>query len=98
MVKLVEVIPVVTSMRASSKLNSTPSGAEITIETSNGRIGITISDNGRGMETPENMSDLPASGKLGLAGMQERAQLLGATLTIESETGQGTRICIKADT
>ncbi len=33
--------------------------------------------------------------KLGLIGMQERARLLGDTLTIESEAGRGTTVTVE---
>ena len=36
------------------------------------------------------------SGKLGLAGMQERARLLGGSLTLHSEPGKGTSVVLEA--
>jgi len=62
------------------------------VEFADGRVRLTISDNGRGFELPERMSDLAAAGKLGLMGMHERARLLGGVLTIESEVGKGTTV------
>jgi len=38
------------------------------------------------------LSDLPKTDKLGLIGMQERAQLLRGTLNIQSTPGKGTTI------
>jgi len=78
--------------------HSQASEAEVTIEFDKGKIITTISDNGQGFEVPENMSDLLTGGKLGLAGMQERAQLLGTTLTIESKAGKGTSISVEVET
>lgn len=63
-----------------------------TVEFADGRVRLTISDNGRGFEPPARMSDLAAAGKLGLMGMHERARLLGGVLTIQSEVGKGTTI------
>jgi len=40
------------------------------------------------------MNELARDGKLGLAGMQERAQLLNGTVTVESEPGKGTRVIV----
>jgi len=40
------------------------------------------------------LTELARKGKLGLAGMQERAQLLGGTLTVQSELGRGTTITV----
>jgi signal transduction histidine kinase len=70
--------------------------AEITIDFSNGRTKITVSDNGKGFQIPEKMSDLAKHDKLGLAGMQERAQLIGGTLTVQSQPGKGTTITVEA--
>ncbi len=57
-------------------------------------VRITIQDDGRGFNTPERVSDLVPSGKLGLTGMQERVKLLGGTLRIQSELDQGTIILV----
>jgi signal transduction histidine kinase len=70
--------------------------ADITIDFTDGRTKITVSDNGKGFQIPEKMGDLAKHGKLGLAGMQERAQLVGGTLTVQSKPGQGTTITVEA--
>jgi PAS domain S-box-containing protein len=70
--------------------------AEITIDFSNRRTRITVSDNGKGFHVPEKMSDLAKQDKLGLAGMQERAQLVGGTLTVQSQPGKGTTVTVEA--
>jgi len=54
-------------------------------------VRVTIQDNGVGFEVSE-PDDLLRSGKLGLAGMSERAQLLGGRVTITSKPGEGTVI------
>ena len=56
---------------------------------------ITVRDNGSGFNVPQRMGDLAKDGKLGLAGMQERARLIGGTLTVESESGKGSSITIE---
>jgi PAS domain S-box-containing protein len=66
--------------------------AEITLEFSEGRTRVSVEDNGRGFDPPAMMSSLPRHGKLGLAGMEERARLLGGTLNITSKPGQGTTL------
>ena len=63
-----------------------------TVEFADGQVRLTVSDNGRGFELPGRMSDLAAAGKLGLMGMHERARLLGGTVTIQSEVGEGTTL------
>jgi PAS domain S-box-containing protein len=70
--------------------------AEITIDFSDGRTRITVSDNGKGFQIPGKISDLAKQDKLGLAGMQERAQLVGGTLTVQSQPGKGTTITVEA--
>jgi signal transduction histidine kinase len=53
------------------------------------------SDNGKGFEPPESLGVLPPTGKLGLVGMQERVQLLGGRLKLESKPGKGTKIFVE---
>ncbi len=75
--------------------HSRASEAEVAVESDKGEIKMTISDNGQGFQVPKDMSDLTTGGKLGLSGMRERAQLIGAKLTIESEAGKGTSITVR---
>jgi PAS domain S-box-containing protein len=70
------------------------SQAQVVIEFAEDRTRLTISDNGRGFELPGRVDDLPRNGKLGLAGMQERARLLGGTIEIKSTPGKGTTVII----
>jgi PAS domain S-box-containing protein len=70
--------------------------AEINIEFSSDWARITVSDDGKGFQVPEKMSDLAKQEKLGLAGMQERAQLVGGTLTVQSQPGKGTTVTVEA--
>jgi two-component system sensor histidine kinase DegS len=51
-----------------------------------------VKDNGRGFLVPDSMGDLSKSGKLGLAGMAERARLIGAELKPQSALGAGTSV------
>lgn len=69
--------------------------AEITIEFGDSMTRITICDNGKGFKPPEKIGNLARDGKLGLAGMQERAQLIGGNLTVQSEPGKGSRVTIE---
>ena len=68
--------------------------AEITVEFDETKIRVSVSDNGKGFSLPKTITDLARDGKLGLAGMQERAQLLGGTLTVKSEPGRGSSISV----
>ena len=66
--------------------------AEVKVEFEEQRIRVTIGDDGVGFQLPESLGDLLHSGKLGLAGMQERVQLLGGSLKIKSEVDRGTMV------
>lgn len=68
--------------------------AFVRIEFAEHKIKLTIQDNGKGFNMPSGVGDLARAGKLGLAGMQERAQLLGGTLDIQSQPSQGTSLSV----
>jgi signal transduction histidine kinase len=55
---------------------------------------LVVEDDGSGFDvaTASRRAELP--GGLGLMGMQERATLLGGTLTVESRLGAGTTIAV----
>ena len=69
--------------------------AEVIVEFTNYKVKITIADNGTGFELPPSVGDFAKHGKLGLAGMDERARLVGAVLNAESRRGKGTTISIE---
>lgn len=54
---------------------------------------IRIKDDGKGFVIGEGMRFLQA-GKIGLAGMQERADLLGSNLSVQSSIGHGTTVTL----
>jgi signal transduction histidine kinase len=66
--------------------------AEVKVEFDKHKVQATINDDGVGFELPQSLGDLVQTGKLGLAGMQERVQLLGGSLKLKSEVGGGTTI------
>ncbi|RME81930.1 MAG: hypothetical protein D6775_12270 [Caldilineae bacterium] len=57
-----------------------------------GCLTLIIQDDGRGFVLPAAAHDLVSAGHFGLAGMQERATLIGGQLWVESEVGQGTTV------
>ena len=75
--------------------HSEATNAVIDVEFLEDRTRITVSDNGCGFDLPPNIADLAKDGKLGLTGMHERAQLVGGTLSAESQPGKGTRIIVE---
>jgi signal transduction histidine kinase len=54
----------------------------------NDLLTLTVSDDGRGFDP----NDVDTERHLGIRGMQERAEMVGGTLEIESEPGQGTTV------
>lgn len=64
---------------------------EIKVEFAEGKTNVTVTDNGIGFDVRQAIDD-PRQGKLGLAGMRERAKLLGGTLAVRSELGKGTTL------
>lgn len=75
--------------------HSEASRAWVTVEFSDDKTILTICDNGKGFDLPQRVSDLASAGKLGLAGMEERARLLGGSLTLQSELGRGTTVTVE---
>ena len=71
------------------------SEAQVVMEFAGDKVKVTISDNGQGFELLGGVDDLPRSGKLGLAGMQERARLLGGTIEVKSTPGKGTTLIVE---
>jgi len=69
--------------------------ADVTVVFDDTRTTFTIADNGKGFKLPRDAGDLAKDGKLGLAGMQERAQLIGAKLKLQSQPGEGTAITVE---
>lgn len=57
-------------------------------------IILTVEDDGRGFAVPESLAQMTMTGHYGLLGIQERAELIGAQMHIESETGEGTCLTI----
>jgi len=70
------------------------SKAHVVVRFAKDRTKVTISDNGQGFELSGRVDDLPRSGKLGLAGIYERVQLLGGTIELKSTPGKETTLTI----
>jgi PAS domain S-box-containing protein len=69
--------------------HASATSAEVTMSFDNGKLSLTIKDNGTGFE-PESLGD--AEG-LGMTNMRERANLVGGFFDVQSRPGGGTRIC-----
>ena len=58
-------------------------------------FNLNIHDNGKGFDQSEAVNRNIADAGSGIRNLQKRAALVGATLQIKSEPGQGTKILIK---
>ena len=72
--------------------HASASAIAIDINSTSRSTTVKIRDNGRGM-SPEQIADPTA---VGLLGMRERAELIGATLHISSKPGKGTLVSVTA--
>ena len=69
--------------------HSGASAVEVRMSRRDGAVELQVSDDGRGFAFAE------SEGGLGLAGMRERALLVGGELTIESRPGSGTTVILR---
>jgi signal transduction histidine kinase len=58
-------------------------------------VRLVVEDNGAGFDVGEAHGRARMEGRLGLAGMHERAALLGGALTVESSRGSGTTVYVQ---
>ena len=69
-------------------------GSMATTCPSKGCSGSTISDDGCGLPSGDAIQQAVARGHFGLAGMHERAKLIGATLAVQSVRDYGTAVIL----
>lgn len=77
------------------ELHAAADDVEIELAFEPGGVRLSVTDDGCGFEVPQNLHELPEVGKLGLAGMRERAELVGGTLQLTSRPGAGTRVDVQ---
>jgi signal transduction histidine kinase len=65
-----------------------------TVELTDSAVKMTVEDNGKGFNPPTLTDHPTAAGKLGLIGMHERARLLGGSLVVDSQPGEGTKVIV----
>jgi len=65
--------------------------ATVTLSRGNGTVTVTIRDEGCGFDFPD-PGTLPGDGGTGLAGMRERATLVGGTFAVRASPGKGTTV------
>ena len=66
--------------------------ADVLLQLRDGRVMVMVEDNGVGFE-PEQVRQ--RGDHVGLLGLEERAEALGGTLTVESAPGVGTTIVVE---
>jgi signal transduction histidine kinase len=71
--------------------HSSATRVDVSLAAEDGLLSLSVADNGRGFDT----KDLLDSRGLGVAGMRERASLVGGSLEIHSWPGKGTRVVFR---
>ncbi len=69
--------------------------ATVEIDFSGEEIRLSVSDDGKGFSPVRNISDLVRTGKLGLLGMKERAELVGGVFELRSDPEGGTMVSVR---
>ncbi|MBN1313683.1 MAG: hypothetical protein JXB30_19930 [Anaerolineae bacterium] len=67
---------------------------DISLTWQDSRLIMTIQDDGQGFEPSDTLYNLTAQNHFGLAGMQERVDLIGGRWSLKSAPGKGTTVCI----
>ena len=74
--------------------HSRAKNASVAVRQENGRLLVTVADDGRGFDAGAKDMKSAAEKGMGLATMKERAHMLGGTLDISGEAGLGTRVIL----
>jgi signal transduction histidine kinase len=67
---------------------------DLSLQYVGGQLSLTIQDDGVGFNTPDTMHSLTTQNHFGLAGMQERIELIGGKWSIQSGQDAGTRVSV----
>lgn len=68
--------------------------ASMTISFSPETVRLQVQDNGVGFNLPKSPAEYSLNGHYGLLGLQERVELIGATLDIRTSPGKGTQLMV----
>ena len=69
--------------------------ATLNIGFDNDGLTLQIMDNGLGFQVPNSPNEFAPAGHFGLLGLYERSDLIGASLKIKSEVGNGTQLTVQ---
>jgi len=59
------------------------------------QVELTVRDDGKGFRVPDHPGDFVQAGHYGLLGLSERADLIGADLSLRSTPGKGTQVVVR---
>ena len=90
----VAIYRIVQEALANIRRHAQASHAKIDAQFRGDEIVISVQDDGIGFDVPDETTDLISMGGLGLVGLEERAQLFGGQMSVTSQTGQGTTVCV----
>lgn len=85
----VEVFRIVQEALSNAARHSGAPRAHVSLTRREGRLRVVVSDDGQGFDPAQ-----PRAPGIGLAGMEERAAMLGGQLAIDSQAGGGTRVTL----
>lgn len=71
--------------------------ANLCITFSDQKVKLEVNDDGVGFQMPKSATDFTPSGHFGLLGIRERADLIGASLVIQTGVGKGTLLSVLLD-
>ena len=106
----VELSPAVNSLRAEQQLevyriaqeamanivkHASATKVVINVDVQEGKIMLNIRDDGKGIEVPEDLTNLARRGGMGVLSMRQRACSVGGFLNIKSELGHGTVLSLE---
>ena len=70
------------------------SQAAMDIQFSSQAVTLLVTDNGKGFNVPKRPSEFASSGHMGLLGLYERSEMIGARLEFMSKLGEGSQITV----
>lgn len=59
------------------------------------QVTLAVEDKGIGFDVPESPAEMVATGHFGLLSIQERAELIGARISVQSAAGTGTKVMVE---
>jgi signal transduction histidine kinase len=74
--------------------HSSATSASMILRKSEGRVELSIEDNGQGFDLQKLHEDHDARGEMGLAGMKERSEVSGGSFSLRSSKSKGTAILV----